>query len=508
MIGKCVWDYFEADGDPADHDFYKAVHKAMNEQVDVHTEVYYAPYGVWFENHIYPSPEGLSLFFRDITDKKIAQQSIHDSEEKRRLIMNAALDAIICIDLDDKITFWNPMAERIFGWEAGEVQGHLLSEIIIPERFREMHGKGMDIYRSTGKGPALNILLELSAVSRDGKEFPVELTILPIKQGNEEFFCAFIRDISTRKRTEEAIKNSELRFRSLIEKGNEIIAMHDIEGKVIYMSPSVEKLLGYKAESRIGKDAFEFVHPEDLPRVKKTLGSILTNPGSVAQAQWRQLHADGSWHWMEGVASNLLHEPTVHAVVHNFRDISEREKIETELIEKNTELQKLSAYLQHVREEERKYIAREVHDELGQLVSALKINIDWINIKIPDLDEAARKRIDHATKTTEVLIASIRKIASSLRPSILDDFGLNAAVEWQCREIQNINGIHCIFNSDFEDRSLTIETQTELFRITQESLTNVMRHSKAENVTVEITEDEENIQLKIIDDGMGFDTML
>jgi PAS domain S-box-containing protein len=506
VIGKCVWDYFESDVDPADHDFYKAVHKAMNEQVDIHTEIYYAPYGVWFENHIYPSPEGLSLFFRDVTDKKIAQQNIHDSEEKRRLIMNAALDAIICIDIDDKITFWNPMAEKIFGWAAGEVQEQLLSEIIIPERFRKMHEQGMNMYKKTGKGPVLNTILELSAIDRDQKEFPVELTILPIKQGSEEFFCAFIRDISTRKRTEEAIKNSELRFRSLIEKGNEIIAMHDREGRVVYISPSVEKVLGYTVDDRIGKDAFEFIHKDDVVRIKKILGQLLTEPGATAQAQWRHRHADGSWHWMEGVATNLLHDSAVGAIVHNFRDSSEREKIETELIEKNTELQKLSTYLQHVREEERKYIAREVHDELGQLVSALKINIDWINIKIPGLDEHARKRIDHATKTTEVLIASIRKIASSLRPSILDDFGLNAAVEWQCREIQNINGIHCIFNSDFDDKHLSIETKTELFRITQESLTNVMRHSKAENVTVEITDDEESIRLKIIDDGNGFDT--
>ncbi|MEO8172810.1 MAG: PAS domain S-box protein, partial [Sediminibacterium sp.] len=380
MIGKSIWDSFETDGEIADHHFYKSVHKAMDEQMVVHTEVYYAPYGRWFENHIYPSPDGISIFFRDITDKKMTEKNIQDSEEKIRLIMNAALDAIICIDSDDKIIFWNPMAEKIFGWNENEVQGRSLSEIIIPEPFRKMHDHGMAVYKKTGKGPVLNVLSELSAINREGKEFPVELTVLPIKQGNEEFFCAFIRDISTRKRSE------------------------------------------------------------------------------------------------------------------------------VELIEKNTELQKLSAYLQHVREEERKYIAREVHDEIGQLVSALKIDIDWMSIKMPAMDEPAQKRIDHATKTVGILIASIRKIASSLRPSILDHFGLNAAVEWQCKEIQNINSIRCIFNSDFDDRELSIEAKTVLFRITQESLTNTMRHSRAQNVTVEITADIERIYLKITDDGTGFDT--
>jgi two-component system sensor histidine kinase UhpB len=506
MMGKSIWDNFQADGKREDHHFYQSVHKAMDEQVDIHTEVYYAPYGKWFENHMYPSLQGLSIFFRDVTDRKIAEKNIHDSEEKRRLIMNAALDAIVCIDTNGEIIFWNPMAEKIFGWKDNEVLGRRLSDIIIPEPLRKMHESGMAHYKKTGEEHVLNTLLELNAINREGKTFPVELTILPIRQGEEEFFCGFIRDISTRKKSEQEIKNSELRFRSLIEKGNEIIAMHDREGNVIYISPSIEKLMGYTAEGRVGKNAFEFIHPDDVQRIKKILGKLVANPGSTATAQWRQQHADGSWHWMEGVATNLLHDPAVGAVVHNFRDISERERIETELIEKNTELQKLSAYLQHVREEERKYIAREVHDEIGQLVSALKIDIDWVNIKIPELDASAQKRIDHATKTIEVLIASIRKIASSLRPSILDDFGLNAAVEWQCREIRNVNGIQCIFNTDFDDKNLSIETKTELFRITQESLTNVMRHSQAENVAVEITEDEEGIHLKIIDDGKGFDT--
>ncbi|MEO7530442.1 MAG: PAS domain S-box protein [Sediminibacterium sp.] len=637
MIGKNIWDVVDIDGEKESDPFYTALHRAMNEQENVNVEVFYPPLQRWFENNIYSSQEGLSIFFRDITDKKIAEKNIQDSEEKRRLIMNAALDAIICIDTTGRITFWNPQAEKIFGWKDSEVNGHLLSTIIIPEPFRKRHDQGMITYLKTGHGPALNVLLELSAINRQGKEFPIELTVLPIKQGNEEFFCAFIRDITKRKRdseiirisnernnmvskasndciwdwdlvtkevvrddkkletmygykawesyevdtnwnkyahqedwkkvtqkrnailadtqqnywedeyrflksdgeygfvtdrgyiirdangrairmigasndiserkkAEQALINSELRFRSLIEKGTEIIAMHDKEGKIIYISPSIHKILGYTAESRIGKFGLDLVHPDDVSRIKNILSNLAANPGSAANAQWRHQHADGSWHWMEGVATNLLHDPAVQAIVHNFRDISDREKIESELVEKNTELQELSAYLQHVREGERKYIAREVHDELGQLVSAVKIDLDWLGIKVAPLEEAAKKRMDHATKTIEVLIASIRKIASSLRPSILDDFGLNAAIQWQCREMQNLNAITCTFTPGFDDSDLKVEVKTELFRIIQESLTNVMRHSNAKNVAVEITEDDENIFVNITDDGNGFDT--
>jgi signal transduction histidine kinase len=181
-------------------------------------------------------------------------------------------------------------------------------------------------------------------------------------------------------------------------------------------------------------------------------------------------------------------------------------KAEEELRLTNEELKRLSVYLKNVREEERKYIAREVHDELGQLASALKIDIDWLAIKNPGMDDIGKMRIAHANNTIEVLIASIRKIASTLRPSVLDDFGLNTAIEWQCREFQNLNSIQCTFKADFDDDNLPMEMKTELFRMTQESLTNVMRHSNAGSVTVKLTEDEENIYLRIADDGRGFDT--
>ena len=139
---------------------------------------------------------------QDIDERKRAEENIRSSEERRELIMNAALDAIICIDKVGKVTFWNPQAELIFGWKEHEVMGKSLSKIIIPEQYKKAHDTGMDNYFKTGKGPALNVLLQLSAIRKNGEEFPIELTVLPIKQNGEEFFCAFIRDITQRKLSE------------------------------------------------------------------------------------------------------------------------------------------------------------------------------------------------------------------------------------------------------------------------------------------------------------------
>ncbi|WP_301927798.1 PAS domain S-box protein [Ferruginibacter sp.] len=139
---------------------------------------------------------------QDIDERKKAQENIRLSEERRELIMNSALDAIICIDAKGLVTFWNPQAESIFGWNESEVMGRVLSDFIIPEIYRARHNEGMINYLKTGIGPALNVLLQLHAVKRSGEEFPIELTVLPIQQEGEEFFCAFIRDITERKRSE------------------------------------------------------------------------------------------------------------------------------------------------------------------------------------------------------------------------------------------------------------------------------------------------------------------
>lgn len=190
------------------------------------------------------------------------------------------------------------------------------------------------------------------------------------------------------------------------------------------------------------------------------------------------------------------------------KTLDDLKKSEEALTEKNSELKQLSTYLHHIREDERKRISREVHDELGQLASAVKIDLDWLDSRILQPDESAKKRIQHATNTTNVLLGSIRKIASGLRPGILDDFGLNAAIQWQSEEFTKLTGIPCYTSFDFDDEQLSGNLKTELFRMVQESLTNVMRHAAAKKVNIYTSEDNQNLYVSIQDDGMGFNASL
>ncbi len=191
--------------------------------------------------------------YTDITEKKKSQDALIQSELNNRLIMNAALDAIITIDKAGLITFWNPQAEKVFGWKANEVLGRKLSETIIPAAYRAAHEHGLKHYNKTGIGPALGKPMELPAMRRGGTEFLIELYIIPVKQGNGEFFCSFMRDISERKKNEQELERLS-RLASANENG---VLFTRPDGKISWANDGFYKLTGFTADEVIGKTPIE-----------------------------------------------------------------------------------------------------------------------------------------------------------------------------------------------------------------------------------------------------------
>jgi len=240
----------------------------------------------WLETHAVPMKNGQSEIIsllgvtRDITERKNAEENFRRSEEKNRLIMNAALDAIICIDVKGNVIFWNPQAEKTFGWRGSEVMGQKLSDYIIPEKLRSRHDDGMNRYLKTGEAKMLGKMLELSAINRKKEEFPIELTVVPIKQGKEEFFCAFIRDISQRKNAERSILLAKERFEKVTEATNDAIWDWDIVNGTFYRSKAIERIFGkYASKSLSDKDFWkDNFHPEDLDRIQNSIDQAIADP--------------------------------------------------------------------------------------------------------------------------------------------------------------------------------------------------------------------------------------
>lgn len=438
----------------------------------------------------------------DITELKKVEEQITNIEEQRKLIMSAALDAIICIDTSGVVTFWNPQAEKIFGWKESEVKNKLLSSLIIPEPYRKMHEMGIANYLQTGEGPALNVLLELRAINRQGNEFPIELTVLPIKQGEDEFFCAFIRDITGRKKVEHAIKESEEKFRTLIEQAGEGIFLVDLQGNYLEANESASRITGYTIEELKQMNANEIVPTEELTKVPIRLAEI--KKGNPVYIERLIRKKDGSIITAE-ISAKLMANGKVMTIM---RDITSRKKAEAEIKEANDQLRQLTVHLQDIREEERKRIGREIHDELGQQLTAIKMDVAWIDKKVPEELNNIKSKLKNIITLLDGSHLSIRKILNELRSDIIENNGIIDALEWQGNQFSINTGIPLVFSST--EKMLIVEeaVSTCLFRIFQEALTNITRYSQAKKVTATVKYLNNWVTMEVTDDGIGFDASL
>jgi PAS domain S-box-containing protein len=205
----------------------------------------------------------LQATVRDVSEQKRAEVALQKNEAQMRLVINSALDAIVTMDVSGDILNWNPRAEVIFGWSATEVSGRSLAETIIPPRLRAAHQKGIETFLSTGSGPILDRRIEVTALRRDGSEFPIELAVTVLQLDEGITFTAFIADISERKRADAALRDLSTFQKAMLDSAGHAIISATPDGIVRVFNPAAEALLGYTAEEMIGKQTPALFHDPD-----------------------------------------------------------------------------------------------------------------------------------------------------------------------------------------------------------------------------------------------------
>jgi signal transduction histidine kinase len=222
------------------------------------------------------------------------------------------------------------------------------------------------------------------------------------------------------------------------------------------------------------------------------------------QLNYRITTASGAekWVWEQGQAI-YGEEGDVISLEGFITDITERKNAEKKLRNSHNQLRSLAERLQMIREEERATVAREIHDDLGQALTALKMDIAWMKKNSGMTEEMRASKMDVMLRLTDSTIQTVKRIATELRPGILDDLGLVSAIEWQTKEFQNRSGIECNFEIFVDEFALEDDISIAVFRIFQESLTNIARHSGATKVTVTIKEAGDYLQVEITDNGVG-----
>jgi PAS domain S-box-containing protein len=325
-----------------------------------------------------------------------------------------------------------------------------------------------------------------------------------------EFFNVVVKQIESaidNAGMAEALRESEKKYRELYENVPAGIYRKSEDGRILMANPTLLQMLGY--------DSFEELASKNLKRSEFVMGReggtlSLLQKGS----QLREL--ESSWYKKDGSIVNVIE--SVRAISDkngNFlyyegtvTDITERKKAEMKLEESREHLRRLTAHLQHYREEERAIVAREIHDEFAQLLTGIAIDISWLKRRIPAIvdqpgAEAVLDKIEKLSVLIDNAFQSVKKICAKLRPKILDDLGIDAAVMWQIDAVRAQTDINFEFKSFVGDFMPDPKISIAIFRIFQEALTNILRHAEAKNVVVTLEKNGGFIVLGVEDDGKG-----
>ncbi|HWG92420.1 MAG TPA: PAS domain S-box protein, partial [Candidatus Thermoplasmatota archaeon] len=272
--------------------------------------------------------EGVVITFVDITERVRANQALRESEAMKSAILLASLDVIITMDAEGRVVEWNPAAERTFGYRAEEALGRLLADLIIPPRYRDAHHRGLAHYLETGEGPILGQRLDLPAVRRDGTEFPAELAIVPIQAGPRPLFTGYLRDITDRKRAEEALRASEERFRKLFASNPLPTWVFDAETlRFLDVNEAAVRKYGWTREEFLTRRVSDIRPPEDLARFQQYMAD--QREGLRQAGEWRHLTKEGAVIDVE-VATYHTDFAGRPAVIVVSRDITHRKQAERE----------------------------------------------------------------------------------------------------------------------------------------------------------------------------------
>ena len=334
--------------------------------------------------------------------------------------------------------------------------------------------------------------------------FRDEAVLIRRSDGTPQEIVGLWTDVTVRRQASEVIQ----RQADIINQIQETVIAIDLDGHVMSWNRGAERMLGYPVEEALGKH-ISFIYPvEDREYLEReVLGPVKAK--GTHQVEVRRLTKSGVLRVAQ-LSLTLLKDNTDSpiGIIGYSMDITDRKRGEEALLNSRNQLAALAVRLESVREEERTRIALEVHDVLGQALTGLKLDVAWVHKRITESIESARHaavlaRLDSARELLDSTIQSVRDIATTLRPGVLDEIGLEAAVEWQAQEFQHRTGIACDTTIRPRNMALSPEQSTALFRILQEILTNVARHTQATNVDIRLEQSGEQVVLQVEDNGKG-----
>jgi len=450
---------------------------------------------------------------RDITDRKTAEQALQESEARLRLLnerFSIAVESagIGVWDLDlvtNKLTLDQQM-NRLYRVDPEESSGayEAWASRVHPDDLPRVNAEVLQAIKGIKRFDTNFRVVWPSGEARHIRAFA---RVLSDDNGRPVRMTGINYDITDRKRAEKALIQSEAHYRALVENTPDIIARFDSNCRYLFVNSALLQVSSIKPENFIDKSLREVGFSEKQASFCEGVINEVFRTQMPFETEFEVEEQTGVRVYEWRVYPEFDEQGRMQTVLSINRDVTERRRAEEGLKQSHEQLRALSSHLQSVREEERTRIAREVHDVLGQALTALKIDLYSVQRGLSIRTDSGAERLAEKMKSMSGLIDStiqtVRRIATELRPGILDDLGLVAAVEWQANDFQARTGITCNVTSHVDYLDLDRERSTATFRIFQETLTNVARHAAASRVEITLTSDDQKLVLEVKDNGKG-----
>ena len=411
-------------------------------------------------------------------------------------IVECSADAIVSKNLDGVITSWNRGAERLFGYTEGEAVGQHIT-LLIPANLRQEEATILERLR---RGERVEHF-ETVRKRKDGTTLDVSLTISPVRnrEGRVVGASKVARDITQQKQAERALRASEERFREIVETTPECVKLVAPDGTLLHMNSSGLTLVGADcADAVVGKSVYDLIEPKDRDRFRAFNERICR--GEKGSLEFDIVGLGGERRHMETHAAPLRNPDGTTAQLAVSRDITMRKQAEEAVKEKE-----LSARLLKLQDEERRRIARELHDGVGQLLAAMSMNASRLDGEKSNLSPDAARCAEENSKLIDQVSADIRTMSYLFHPPLLDEMGLDSALKWYIDGFTERSKIAAALELPADWERLPQDYELCLFRIAQECLTNIHRHSGSSTARLRLLRSPGEIKLEVSDDGKGLD---
>jgi PAS domain S-box-containing protein len=415
---------------------------------------------------------------------------LDQSERRHKAIVNALPDMLLVIDGNNCfVDYNNPMGNPTL-LPPEEFLGKHVSEVLPPDLAEETLANKETVLREQ------RLLTHSYYLSQNGPKKYFEARYAP--QGKTDVLI-LVRDITETALAEQRIRDSEAKYRTLVEQANDAIFIANLKGELIVVNPAGSRISQYSQEELLQMRIHELTVQEQLEAMPFKFQELAT--GAAVTSERKLTRKDGSVVDVEITAKMIAADRFLAFV----RDISERKRVEKELLQSREDLRRLSNYIEQVREQERLHISREIHDELGQHLTVLKMDVSRLAKKIQQNDPGWTGDFQEILDAINDMVIVVRRISTELRPGLLDDLGLIAAIDWYGQDFEKRTGIKTSMICSVQEEELPREFNIGIFRIFQESLTNVARHAGADKVDISLVRQGNQLVLLIEDNGRGFE---